>query len=316
METSFYKNKGIFRLIMNYIIQGLKKNTKISSILKRTHILFGIAVVTIWLTSFDFNWALENLKRHFPISVTMAFGSLVAGGTALGGGAVAFPVLTKILGIAPFNAKIFSLAIQSIGMTAASVTIICKRISFYPKIVMLSMIGAFPGVLISLIWISDLIPRIAAKSVFSLLLLIFAITLIKTYKTLCSDKISYRYANWLVPSICFFGGITSGLIGSGADVFVFSLLVLYYRVDIKKATATSVIVMAVVSVFASMFNMLVLGTITPEIQQYLHSSIPVVVIGAPLGVWICSRLSNTILLYILLFLISFEICVTGYELLN
>ncbi|OAD19453.1 Permease [Candidatus Thiomargarita nelsonii] len=58
----------------------------------------------------------------------MIFGSMIAGGTAMGGGAVAFPVFTKILDITPHDAKVFSLAIQGIGMTAASVTIFLTKL--------------------------------------------------------------------------------------------------------------------------------------------------------------------------------------------
>jgi hypothetical protein len=54
--------------------------------------------------------------------VRLSFGSMIAGGTSLGGGAVAFPVFTKVLHITPYDAKVFSLAIQSVGMSAASLT--------------------------------------------------------------------------------------------------------------------------------------------------------------------------------------------------
>ncbi len=53
----------------------------------------------------------------------MTFGSFVAGSTFLGGGAVAFLTLTKMLLVDPVTAKSFSLAIQSVGMTAASIYI-------------------------------------------------------------------------------------------------------------------------------------------------------------------------------------------------
>ena len=38
-------------------------------------------------------------REWWPMSVTMVFGSTVAGATAEGGGAVAFPVFTKLLHI-------------------------------------------------------------------------------------------------------------------------------------------------------------------------------------------------------------------------
>ncbi|MDJ0901719.1 MAG: hypothetical protein QNJ55_23255 [Xenococcus sp. MO_188.B8] len=68
--------------------------------------------------------AFSYLLDNWQVALTMVFGSEIAGETSVGGGAVAFPVFTKVLHIAPQDAKLFSLAIQSVGMTAASVAII------------------------------------------------------------------------------------------------------------------------------------------------------------------------------------------------
>jgi hypothetical protein len=43
----------------------------------------------------------SNIVDNWPITLTMVFGSFIAGATAEGGGAVAFPVFTKALHIAP-----------------------------------------------------------------------------------------------------------------------------------------------------------------------------------------------------------------------
>ncbi len=64
------------------------------------------------------------IQNHWEISLTMVFGSLIAGATSEGGGAVAFPVFTKLLHISPQEATVFSLAIQSVGMTAASIVFV------------------------------------------------------------------------------------------------------------------------------------------------------------------------------------------------
>jgi hypothetical protein len=49
------------------------------------------------------------------MSLTMIFGSMVAGATSEGGGAVAFPVMTLALKIPPSIARDFSLMTQSCG---------------------------------------------------------------------------------------------------------------------------------------------------------------------------------------------------------
>jgi hypothetical protein len=58
------------------------------------------------------------------MTVTMVFGSMVAGATSEGGAAVAFPVMTLVFGIALAVARDFSFMIQSVGMTCASFTIL------------------------------------------------------------------------------------------------------------------------------------------------------------------------------------------------
>ena len=52
---------------------------------------------------------------HYLMSLTMIFGSMVAGATSEGGGAVAFPVMTLALKIPPSIARDFSLMTQSCG---------------------------------------------------------------------------------------------------------------------------------------------------------------------------------------------------------
>ena len=52
---------------------------------------------------------------HYLMTITMIFGSMVAGATSEGGGAVAFPVMTLALKIEPSVARDFSLMTQSFG---------------------------------------------------------------------------------------------------------------------------------------------------------------------------------------------------------
>ncbi|MGB0988372.1 MAG: TSUP family transporter, partial [Pseudoalteromonas spongiae] len=120
----------------------------------------------------------------------------------------------------------------------------------------------------------------------------------------------------LVVFVALLGGIVSGLIGSGADIAIFALLMLHFKADLKVATATSVIVMAVTSVFASGINLLYLNAITAPISQYVLAAIPVVVIGAPLGAYCCAKVPKSVLLSFLLMLIGLEVAFTLYEIIG
>lgn len=295
--------------------------TTLSHILKLSHakqpisrfaLCCLIGVYGFWLISQGPSNALSNFIEQISIAITMVFGSLIAGGTALGGGAVAFPVMTKMLNIEPATAKVFSLAIQSFGMTAASIIIITQRITFYRNFAWLALCGALPGVLISLTWIADIIPRLVTKSLFSAFLIVFAVTLLNLKKK--HHASGQEHHLFLVVIIGFIGGLVAGLIGSGADIALFALLMLYYKKDIKAATATSVVVMACTSVVASLYNWLFLDAISDDISNYVFAAMPVVVIGAPLGAYFCSIIKEQTLLTCLLLLILLEVSFTAYEL--
>ena len=79
------------------------------------------------------HWALfgerDGAVAGYWATITMVFGSLVAGATSVGGGAVAFPVMTLVLSVPPMVARDFSLLIQTVGMVAASFTIVYQRIA-------------------------------------------------------------------------------------------------------------------------------------------------------------------------------------------
>ncbi|MGB0860720.1 MAG: sulfite exporter TauE/SafE family protein [Pseudoalteromonas spongiae] len=274
-----------------------------------------IYAALIWLQGLSNS--LLQIIHEFEIALTMALGSFVAGGTALGGGAVAFPVMTKVLAIEPATAKVFSLAIQSFGMTAAAITIFCRRIPIYNNIVFMALPMSALGVAISLLYVAPFAPRLLVKSIFSFLLLCFAITMVlrwwrKAHHQPSAEHIKPSLGRFLF--VGFVGGIASGLVGSGSDIALFALLIIAYQADIKKATATSVVVMAFTSLVGSAINAWHLNTITPEIEQYLLAAIPIVVVGAPLGAYVCSKVKVGQLVSFLLLLISLEVFFTGYEL--
>ena len=75
-------------------------------------------------------WCLAIRNNYFPLfqthyimSITMIFGSMVAGATSEGGGAVAFPVMTLALKIAPAIARDFSLMTQSCGKCYSTLSV-------------------------------------------------------------------------------------------------------------------------------------------------------------------------------------------------
>ncbi|MCE2028604.1 sulfite exporter TauE/SafE family protein [Sessilibacter corallicola] len=279
-------------------------------------VIFPLLILGFWLSYRGPDWAIENFKIHLSIAITMIFGSFVAGGTALGGGAVAFPVLTKLLSITPITAKLFSLGIQSFGMTAASITIFSRKIPIFSQAAKHTLVGAIPGVLISLIWIADSLPQLMTKTVFSSLLLSFAFILmfLGHHRMKCDDNDIKEM--WLFPAIGFLGGVLSGVVGSGVDIILFATLTMLLKKDLKKATATSVVVMAVISVIASGFNFFINKTLTEEVINCIFAAMPIVIVGAPVGAFVCSKLPVSTVFYSLVILIFIESSLTFSELLS
>ncbi len=76
--------------------------------------------------------------------------AMVAGMTSEGGGAVAFPVMTLALGVAPSVARDFSLMVQSCGMSAASFAIFWMKIKIEWHSVVFCGFGAIFGIIFGL----------------------------------------------------------------------------------------------------------------------------------------------------------------------
>ncbi|WP_246434684.1 sulfite exporter TauE/SafE family protein [Teredinibacter haidensis] len=248
------------------------------------------------------------------VTPIMALGSFVAGSTFLGGGAVAFPGLTKIMAVDPSSAKTFSLAIQSVGMTSASLYI-CFSVKNIPwRFFALYLPGVIIGLLVSLGFLEKVVAGNDLRIGFSLFVLIFMLIYLWAYtnkKAHYTDlgKLSIVDKN-LIFKAGLLGGIISGLLGSGADLVAFCLLALYFRIDLKLATQTSVIIMALTSIVGVLLQGLVFADITPAIQQLWLLATPVVMIGAPLGAVFCRRATTRSLLFFISAIVIAELVST------
>lgn len=91
----------------------------------------------------------QEVPRWY-MSVTMVFGSILAGATSEGGAAVAFPVMTLIFGVNPVVARDFSFMIQSCGMVAAAGTILWMQVLVEWKAVIYTTAGGIAGIIFGL----------------------------------------------------------------------------------------------------------------------------------------------------------------------
>ncbi|MCB9899483.1 MAG: sulfite exporter TauE/SafE family protein [Planctomycetes bacterium] len=242
----------------------------------------------------------------WPMSVTMAFGSFVAGATSEGGGAVAFPVMTLLLGIEPSVARDFSLMVQSIGMTSASVTILATGIRVERHAVVWGSLGGTLGIVLGLEFVADLLSASSSKMLFTSIWLAFAVALfmINRYH---EREVHHEIANFLPRhALLLFatgvvGGVVSSITGSGLDITIFSLLVLRLRINESVATPTSVVLMAVNSMVGFLWKGGVHSALATEAWESWWVCVPIVVVGAPVGAWFIrhrSRLFVSGLLYV------------------
>lgn len=280
---------------------------------KHPFTICSIAIAIFWLFWFYYTSpnTLALLEQNWPVSLTMVFGSFIAGATSEGGGAVAFPVFTKLLNVAPVDAKIFSLAIQSVGMTAASLTIVLLRIKVQWRILFWASIGGIPGILLSSSLLASMLAPELIKMSFTAMVSSFAVTLaILRLKNRCYNEglQSLKAQEKLILlSAGFVGGVMSGLVGNGIDIICFSVMVLLFRIKESVATPTSVILMAINAVAGFALHALYLKDFTPTIQNYWLAAVPVVIMGAPFGAIFCSKLNSKTIALILITLITVEL---------
>lgn len=250
------------------------------------------------------------------IAPIMAFGSFVAGSTFLGGGSVAFPALTKLLGVNAIDAKLFSLAIQSVGMSAASFYIIGSVRNIPIAFIGLYSLGSLLGLLFSLSHLSHIIAATDLRIIFSAFLLCFLIVYLFTQESRHTNVVLSMSNTCkdlgLTLSCGMVGGIISGLIGSGADLIGFCLMALYFQLNIKRATQISVILMAISSLIGLSIHTTLFSPLSADALSLWYIAAPIVLFGAPFGAIVCKRVSSKVLLTFISIIVVCEVTSTFY----
>eukprot|EP00287_Rhodomonas_sp_CCMP768_P006268 CAMPEP_0196725020 /NCGR_PEP_ID=MMETSP1091-20130531/6692_1 /TAXON_ID=302021 /ORGANISM="Rhodomonas sp., Strain CCMP768" /LENGTH=346 /DNA_ID=CAMNT_0042067233 /DNA_START=316 /DNA_END=1356 /DNA_ORIENTATION=- len=245
----------------------------------------------------------------------MVFGSIVAGATSEGGGAVAFPVMTLALGIKPPVARDFTFMIQSVGMSAASIAILLMRVRMELRSLVYCSVGGLVGIIVGLVAVAPHLPPPFSKMYFVSVFLTFAVALYFTNKQQarpvfdeiplwdhpssyvrvpgCGCAVHWKAAALLAGG--FVGGLFSAVGGSGLDIASFAVLTLLFRVSEKVATPTSIVLMALNSLAAFAFRHLAQGGVEADAWPYFGVAVPVVCVGAPLGAVVGSHFHRLVL---------------------
>ena len=280
------------------------------------HLIYPALLLLIYATWFTFmtvsqNWSLY--RTYWPASLTMVLGSFVAGITAEGGGAVAFPIFTKVMHIASPDARTFSLMIQTFGMGMASVFIASKGIKVLPRVIFFVSLGGILGHFLGLFWFP--LPAPYPKILFTFVTTAFGVALLVSrwglHWTPSLDLPKWTRRHRLIFFILgILGGAFAANVGSGIDVVTFMVLTLMFGVNEKVSTPTTVIIMGLNSMVGFFFHGVVAQDISPDIWRYWLVAVPVVIIGAPLGAFVGSKVSRDAIIIFLLTLISLELITT------
>ena len=274
------------------------------------NLLIALAVWTAWLI-FGGHFAIQHLISDWRVALTMVFGSLVGGGTSEGGGAIAFPIFTKVLHIAPRDARNFSLAIQSVGMGSATLSILYLRIPIERRVLLWAGIPGIVGVILGACYIAPHIPPVFVRTSFTVLVSSMGVALLllnrekSVLRNVRMPVFGAREKNILMVA-GLLGGAVSALVGTGVNSVVFMVLVLLFRVSEKIVTPTTVILMTMVTIPGFLLHLFVLRDFSPAVMGYWLAAVPVAAVAAPAGALICSYMQRHSIVYLLLFLIALE----------
>lgn len=324
MSTPF--GEGIDELIA----EGLDERAGARRRRARMAIAVSFAVLAVWLVYVSAAGHWDRVVDNWVAALTMVFGSFVAGSTPQGGGAVAFPVLTKIIEVDTSVARSFSLCIQTVGMGTAALAIAINRRSVEWRAVgfgiPFAIVGFVGGLFVlgqpdELFWPSR-IPGAYVKVTFTLVIAAMAFVVYMSYRRHLLERLMRlpsmtRRLYGALAVTALIGGVASSLVGSGADVFIYIFLVVLLGVIPRVGVPSSVMVMAAVSIV----GFFVLGVLDGQLDITLNAAgdvvavggeatpeplpadrfdlfglwlaaVPVVAFGAPLGSWVSSRITD------------------------
>ncbi len=300
-------------------------------------------VTVTWAVAVIAAGQLGRVADNWEAGATMLFGSFLAGSSPEGGGAVAFPVLTKGLDVSAPVARTFGLCIQAVGMTVAAISIVLCRRPVHWRSAAIATTAAVAGFLASVFLVGEpdqlfWPPSIGTpwvKATFSILLATTSVMMVRHLRSRGGPPLVTRWtrrADAALVLAAIVGGFVSALTGTGANILVFLFLVALVDVNPKVALPTAIIVMAAVSVLGLVLFGLVDGQLdttvadgvvtsvggvetsldasTADLLGLWLAAVPIVAWGAPLGALAASLVTERRLVQFVAFLATVEVVTT------
>lgn len=254
---------------------------------------FVVAMVGWGVLFAAFN-SLSFFVEHWHYPAIMVLGAFVAGLTPEGGGAVAFPMLSVFFDIDRVLARDFSLMIQSIGMTSASIYILTHRETrlrtFLPELALIPF--CFVGFVLGMLTLQD-IPVYIIQALFLSLIAAFAIAYVASSHRGKQNTLEAKtLADYLLlAGVLLIGGMCASLFGTGADILLYTLLVTHFHMTEKVATRMCIMLMAGISILGFGYRCFIDAGLTPYQYRTWLCAYPVVLFMAPFGSLVLHRIN-------------------------
>jgi uncharacterized membrane protein YfcA len=207
-------------------------------------------------------------------------------------------------------ARDFSMMIQSVGMTSASIFIFTHKDtkpSDYKPLLAFVPVCAI-GTLIGFQYLQK-IPVYIIQAMFLSLSVTFVIAYYFSDHRGTEERVNIK-SNLDIAYlgiILFIGGMVSSLFGTGGDVVLYLLLVSHFSMTAKKATRISIFLQASISILGYSYRAFVdHGLTNYQIRTWL-CAFPVVLFMAPFGVYILAKLHVNWMLRFIIGLNIFQI---------
>jgi len=272
------------------------------------YLSFLLTVIACWTYYMVSTNSFYLFLKHGWALLTMIFGSFVAGSSPEGSAAIAYPVYTLLLKIAPPVARNFSFAIQSIGMTSASLLILNLKLKVEWNYIKYVTFGGVFGLVFGTYYIVPLISPPLAKLFFVSLWLSFGLVLWNENRkpkreVFDSIKEFGRSDMAKLIGMGLIGGMISSIFGTGINIFSFCFMTIYYRINEKVAVPSSVIIMTIETLLGFFLHAGIVRDFNRQSFEMWLVCVPFVAVFAPLGAFVVSKLprkSIASFLYIIL----------------
>ena len=184
------------------------------------------------------------------------FIGLVLGLIGGGGSILTVPILVYFMGLSPVIATAYSLFVVGSASLVGTVRNLPKKLVDF-KTAFLFAVPAFSAVYVSRRFLIQAIPEVIisigslelSKSMaimlfFALLMLLASFSMIKNRAEQLSKSTGSKHTYWLIL-IGVIVGFLTGMVGAGGGFLIIPALVLFAKIPMKKAVATSLLIIAI-----------------------------------------------------------------------